>query len=256
MEFKVIDISTSTQTYIANNVLTHNKANCETPFASNRSVNQQYTVTFGNNYSPVYPITVHAFVYGYNVPVPGGGCKNVNAPSPSTKTISNSSQLAGTFAFQEINYNTDGIFAYTGSIWAKDAAGKISSGSTGIGTGGPGSQKIKVTIPNCLTPDTLISKFDGSEVYLKDIEIGDELLSINLKTMEYEKSIVTYKRESFVDKLYIINNSLLKCTDSHKHIIKKNDVWIEQTTDNLIIGDILLTKDFNEILINKIDILN
>jgi hypothetical protein len=255
MEFKVIDISTSTQTYIANNVLTHNKVDCSSVYAADRLVSHQYTITFGNNYSPVYPISVRASVYGTNVIDPGGGCKSVSLPT-NTNTAANASQLTGLFYYNEQYYNTNGVIGYTGSVWARDAAGKLSSGSTSYYSGGTGTSKFTRLITNCLTPDTLISKFDGNDIILNDIKIGDELLTIDLKTMEYEKSIVTHKRESVVNKLFIINDSLLKCTDSHKHIIKKNGVWIEQTTDNLIIGDILLTKDFNEILINKIVILN
>ena len=106
----------------------------------------------------------------------------------------------------------------------------------------------------CLTPDTIIELFTGEQRALCDIEIGDELLSINQNTMGYEKTVVTHKDISTVSELYIINNGLLKCSNSHRHMIKRDRGWEAVESYALKVGDTMLTKNRMETKINKIDI--
>ena len=245
MKFEVIDISTTTETYIANNILTHNKASCTgAPSPGSPTYNNVgYGISFGSGYSPSYPIVLYTtIISSINQP---GGCKSAAAPGPIT--ITNASQLNGSLNIAVYNNPYEKIFSYTASIQGVDSSGKYSKPDT------PAQYKGRSNA--CLTPDTLISKYDGIDVYLKDINIGDELLTIDPKTLEYKKSIVTDKRIKSSNKLYLINNDLLKCTDSHIHIIKRGGDWIEENSENLIIGDVLLNKSFEEIKITKIDII-
>ena len=246
MKYEVINISTTTETYIANNVLTHNKG--VTPTITNITV--PMTMQFGSNYSPQYPFSVYFTVDYDNFSAPD---KRVEFVQSSPISVANSSQLTQNLTLRIYNNNWTGRMPYTASAKVRDNKGVYSSGSTQF-TYAVYSNYYGVS-PNCLVPETLITKYSGNFVYLKYIEVGDELLTIDPITMKYEKSIVTHKQSFFENELVNINEGLLKCSNSHNHIVKREGEWIVKKTYELLIGDIMLKNNLEEIVIDNIQII-
>ena len=52
--------------------------------------------------------------------------------------------------------------------------------------------------------------------------------------------------------VYSINDGLLECSEDHKHLVKRDDIWMIQNTLELQLGDVMLDRDKNTILINSI----
>jgi len=126
--------------------------------------------------------------------------------------------------------------------------------------------------PSCLIGTSLIEMSDGSFKQIKYIKIGDFIKSLNIdsltpkyseendwkaddlsdseKTIEEVLNIQTYSDKQ----IYNINNGLIECTSSHKHIIKQNGIWCIKTTDKINIGDIFLNSENIEIEITSITI--
>ena len=135
----------------------------------------------------------------------------------------------------------------------------IQGGSGGSGGGG-----------GCLVGNTQIEMSDGSFKSIKDVKIGESLMGLDIKTLsewfEVEdnwegKDIEQYDNKPFkvTDTMviteadvYSINDGLLECSDDHKHLIKRDGVWMIQTTSQLNPGDLYLDRDKNIILINSI----
>ena len=125
---------------------------------------------------------------------------------------------------------------------------------------------------SCLIGSSLIEMSDGSFKQIKDIQIGDFIKSLNIdsltpkyseendwtaenisnseKTTEEVLNIQAYPDKE----IYNINNGLIECTSSHKHIIKQNGVWCIKTTDKINIGDIFLNSENEEVEITSITI--
>jgi len=258
--YEVINIAVDKGTYIANGILTHNKVVCQSGYNTTSTQTNTVYVNYGYGTSnlPIIatissnPVTqTCAFAYvtvkntdtGEETPN-GNGSIQITMPTPNPSTGISSKTV------QWISYNvstfqsTTTQFAFT--ISARDASGRNSTNSA--------TRNSTLVVSSCLTPETLIEKYNGECVYLKDIEIGDELLSIDFKKMEYIKTIVTHKSKMQVSKLYKINDGMLTATKDHRHIVKRNDDWHQITSENLQIGDMYLTKDFQTIKISKIDL--
>jgi hypothetical protein len=259
-KYEVINIAVDRGTYIANGILTHNKVSCTSSY--NTTTTQTNTVYvnygYGNSNLPIIAtilstpvvrdcsysyITVKNTDTGQETNFNGGSI-TVTMPTPSVAGIS-SKTVQWTFYNTTVFQSTSTQFSFT--ISAQDSSGRTSTNSA--------TKTSSLIVSSCLTPETLIEKYDGQCVYLKDIEVGDELLSIDFNKMEYIKSIVTHKSKMFVDRLYKINDGMITGTKDHRHIVKRKNDWIETTSENLQIGDTYLTKDFQTIKILKIDIL-
>jgi len=246
MKYEVINISTTTETYIANDILTHNKGNI--PTYTDTTI--PMTLSFGSNYSPMYPFNLEFEVSYDNTDAP---LKSATILQSSPITVNNSSQINQSLTLRIYYPSQTGRMPYTASARGRDNVGVYSSGSSASTYNNLGKY-FGVSL-NCLTPETIITKYDNSEVYLKNIEVGDELLTIDLSDMQYKKSIVTYKQNYFENRLYYINGGILKSSDSHNHIIKRNNIWEIKKSYELQIGDILLKKSLEEIEINNIEII-
>jgi hypothetical protein len=125
-------------------------------------------------------------------------------------------------------------------------------------------------LSGCLVGNTQVEMSDGSFKSIKDVKIGDSLMGLDIKTLsewfEVEdnwegKDIEQYDNKPFkvTDTMviteadvYSINDGLLECSDDHKHLIKRDDVWMIQTTSQLNPGDLYLDRDKNIILIDSI----
>jgi len=293
MKYEVINISTTTERYIANGILTHNKNygfGCPsgTSYTSKgvQAIYKRPFIYYQSSYAPSLPITI---TYSSNTDVTKNYftyadvddstvfCQG-SAAYPMTKTSFVSASVAVTtnatntkmtyvpasFGWQSnyfvsfsVSYLTSigdpGTFYWSAKLSATDASSRAADNNYPNAYYSYANGSFTVA---CLTPDTLIEIVDGKTVFLKDLEVGDKVLSIDPNTKEYESSIITSKTYHKVNELYLINNGLLRCSQSHKHVVKRNDIWITCTSDELAINDVMMTKDFEEIIINEIDILN
>jgi hypothetical protein len=256
MNYEVVNISTDVKTYIANGVLTHNKF---TSCASSVTKDLQWgiTISFGDDYVPAYPLTLEVGT-SYTTFDDILGCKrfeHADGTAYKSFTITNTGQTypyTYNVNFKRYGGSVNGAIAYSASVSGQDANGKPASGSSNTNI----SYKSERWPPSgieCLTPNTQLEKYDGSIVLLKDVEVGTELMSIDLKSMQKIKAVVTGKTIHSVENIYSINKGLLSCSESHLHIVKRNDKWRKIRSNKLKIGDLLLDRNFNEIQINSID---
>ena len=267
LKFDVVDISVDTGTYIANGILTHNKIACDTsrPPGTGTPENHIIYVTYGYGTANL-PITAvvsttivtqdcEAAYWSVKDPATGNETGNpayggntlyITMPTPNPTTGISS------YNVQFVEYNTS-VFQSTTTqmnmiLNAYDAGGLRDSSNTA-------TKLTRRRISSCLVPETLIEKFNGECVYLKDIEVGDELLSIDFSKMQYIKSIVTKKSVQKVEALYKINDGMLLASKDHRHIVNRKDEWLEIKSEDLQIGDTYVTKDFQPMKILKIEIL-
>lgn len=257
MKYEVINISTTSETYIANGILTHNKNTGCTGTATN--IQEAITISFGEDYVPVYPLYLVVSTQ-YTRINDTYSCKRFEHADGSVEKGFIIEDIGQTYPysinvnFKRFDDNTPGAIAYTASVYGIDANSQYASASA-VGDFAYSRKRFPTSGLTCLTPDTLIEKYDGNTLFLNEIEVGDELVSIDLNTMEYIKTKVTGKTYHSVDTLYLINYGALRCSESHRHIVKRNDEWHELQTNELFINDILLNKNFEEIKITSIDIL-
>ena len=257
MKYEVINISTTSETYIANGILTHNKpSSCQGTITS---VSENVAISFGEDYVPAYPLSLTVSTE-YTRINDTFGCKRFEHADGSVSKGITVTDIGQTYPysinvnFRRIDDAMGGALAYTASVFGQDANGQFASASA-VGNIAYSRKRFPTSGFSCLTLDTLIEKYDGNTVFLNEIEVGDELVSIDLNTMEYIKTKVTGKTYHLVDTLYLINYGALRCSESHRHIVKRNDEWHELQTNELFINDILLNKNFEEIKITSIDIL-
>ena len=97
-----------------------------------------------------------------------------------------------------------------------------------------------ITYPPCLVPETLITLLDGSKKELGLLKVGENLFGENNKVEGFERRLV--------DKLYVINDGLLKASEGHIHIISGELV----KSLDLVIGDKLMDENDKEVAIDSI----
>lgn len=247
---EVINITTTTQTYIANGVLTHNKAACPGVTALPNIYVDMYC-TFETNYVPAFP-----FYVTITLSVSSVNCSYVVLQSPSTYTITSSPYPS--FFYRTVSLQprmaAGADLTYTLHAGITDSSSKKANNNYPTAPTPPANSYTR-PILYCLTPDTLIETYFGKQLLLRDVKVGDELLSINRDTMEFEKTTVTSKSTEFVEELYIINNERLKCSGGHQHVVKRDNKWTVLGTEYLVVGDIMLNSDRKEFKIDKIDII-
>jgi hypothetical protein len=105
-----------------------------------------------------------------------------------------------------------------------------------------------VIVDECLSEDTLINTKNGN-VIIKDINIGDEVLSFNEITREYEyKPVINTYKNMFIsskEDMYeiTIGNNTIHITGNHK-VLLKNRTW--KMAKELSVGDDLIDVFFNK----------
>ena len=122
----------------------------------------------------------------------------------------------------------------------------------------------------CLVGNTMIELSNGTLVPIKDIKVGDSLIGLDIKTLsnwfevedywegkdieQYENTSHTVTNSIIIAdaEVYSINDGLLECSEDHKHLIRRDGIWMIQTTLELQLGDIMLDRDKNTILVNSI----
>lgn len=93
----------------------------------------------------------------------------------------------------------------------------------------------------CVHPDTLITMADGTTKPIKNISIGDEVLTYNESTQQTESKPVlkVHKNLSISEIMYEVslnNGTQLKITGNHK-VLLKSGLW--KRVDELEVGDII-----------------
>jgi intein/homing endonuclease len=103
---------------------------------------------------------------------------------------------------------------------------------------------------------------DGTTKLVQDIQVGDKVLSISNKdkffsTNKFRKSSanITGVNSILIDNVIDINNGLLTTSDSHINVIKRDGIWSLKTSNELLVGDILIDINKNEIKITSVNIL-
>ena len=129
-------------------------------------------------------------------------------------------------------------------------------------------------VPTCLLFGSPVSKSDGSVVNVEDLNIGDEILSVSLPNATDESSgdwkndrfnqTGSFTQHSssvqrvlyeFSTHYYNINSGSEYITGEHHMLYRQagNDNWTWQTAPNFSIGDYLMDKDGNEVVISSLE---
>ena len=181
--------------------------------------------------------------------------------------------------------NTDGAIAGTfnqsGSIKAKFAEDGQSDGfndhATRYNTSVSKSIEIVDTyggVPSCLLFGSPVSKSDGSVVNVEDLDIGDEILTVSLpnatdesvgnwrndtfnRTGSFTQHSSSVKRVmyEFSQHYYNINSGSELITGEHHMLYRQagNENWTWQTAPNFSVGDYLMNKQGNEVVISSLE---
>ena len=128
-------------------------------------------------------------------------------------------------------------------------------------------------VPSCLLFGSPVSKSDGSVVNVEDLNIGDEILSVSLQGSTDESSgdwtndtfdkDGTFTQHSasvmrvlyeFANSYYDINDGQEKITGEHHMLYREagNQNWVWKRAPNFQVGDYLMGKSGNEIVISSI----
>ena len=182
--------------------------------------------------------------------------------------------------------NTDGAIAGTfnqsGSIKAKFAEDGQSNGfndhATRYNTSVSKSIEIVDTyggVPSCLLFGSMVSKSDGTTTKVEDLSIGDEILTVSLPgstdessgnwendkfntTSSFTPHSASVQRVlyEFSNSYYNINNGQELITGEH-HILHRqsgSNEWGWKTAPTFQVGDYLMDKNGNEVVISSIDL--
>jgi hypothetical protein len=181
--------------------------------------------------------------------------------------------------------NTDGAIAGTfnqsGSLKAKFAEDGQSDGfndhATRYNTNVSKSIEIVDTyggVPSCLLFGSQISKSDGSVVNVEDLIVGDEILSVSLQgatdessgnwendvfnqsgSFTQHSSSVSRVRYEFAQHYYNINSGSELITAEHHMLYRQagNENWTWKTAPNFQVGDYLMDKNGNQIVISSLE---
>lgn len=180
--------------------------------------------------------------------------------------------------------NTDGAIAGTfnqsGSLKAKFAEDGQSDGfndhATRYNTSVSKSIEIVDTyggVPSCLLFGSMVSKSDGSVVKVEDLNIGDSILTVSLQGST-DESVGDWKNDvfnqsgsftphsssvqrvlyEFSNSYYNINNGQELITGEHHMLYRQagNENWTWQTAPNFSVGDYLMDKGGNQVVISSI----
>ena len=174
-----------------------------------------------------------------------------------------------------------GTFNQSGSIKAKFAEDGQSDGfndhATRYNTSVSKSIEIVDTyggVPSCLLFGSPVSKSDGSVVNVEDLDIGDEILTVSLpnatdesvgnwrndtfnRTGSFTQHSSSVKRVmyEFSQHYYNINSGSELITGEHHMLYRQagNENWTWQTAPNFSVGDYLMNKQGNEIVISSLE---
>ena len=181
--------------------------------------------------------------------------------------------------------NTDGAIAGTfnqsGSLKAKFAEDGQSDGfndhATRYNTSVSKSIEVVDTyggVPSCLLFGSMVSKSDGSVVKVEDLNVGDSILTVSLQGST-DESAGDWKNDTFnqsgsftqhsasVQRVlyefsqhyYNINSGSEYITGEHHMLYRQagNENWVWKTAPNFSVGDYLMDKNGNEVVISSLE---
>ena len=127
---------------------------------------------------------------------------------------------------------------------------------------------------NCLTQGTLITLPDGSQELIENLNVGDEIYSVEIEGLEVSQtreeeflwSSVALNTtpsttkiinivESISEEIYSLNNGLLEATSSHLHLVYRNDQWKIREFNSIELGDKIIDKEGVIIIVNAIELI-
>jgi hypothetical protein len=177
---------------------------------------------------------------------------NFVAASNVPRSINTTYTLTGS-AYQDWNATVIGTSTASYDTWIGEAA---------LCSGGGGG---------CLVTGTQIEMHDGTFKNIEDISVGDALMSrvvegmpnsddeatlesweANNPTISTELTQVVAKHVYHKRFVYSINSGLLTSSAKHLHYIKRGDLNMVRSADELQIGDFLIDKDHNLIEITSL----
>jgi len=173
-----------------------------------------------------------------------------------------------------------GTFNQSGSIMAKFAEDGQSDGfndhATRYNTSVSKSIEIVDTyggVPSCLLFGSPVSKSDGSVVNVEDLNVGDEILTVSLPNAT-DESVGNWRNDTFnqtgsftqhsssikrvmyefSQHYYDINSGSEYITGEHHMLYRQagNENWTWQTAPNFSVGDYLMDKQGNEVVISSL----
>ena len=173
-----------------------------------------------------------------------------------------------------------GTFNQSGSIKAKFAEDGQSDGfndhATRYNTSVSKSIEIVDTyggVPSCLLFGSPVSKSDGSVVNVEDLNVGDEILTVSLPNAT-DESVGNWRNDTFnqtgsftqhsssikrvmyefSQHYYDINSGSEYITGEHHMLYRQagNENWTWQTAPNFSVGDYLMDKQGNEVVISSL----
>ena len=270
-DVKYFEFTGSGVVYPTPQSVTTNTANANTVYSS-YMVSLPSTGSY--NVTAVGAIEVELNIPALSVSQPAGTSHTTSYPSylPTFNGQFHGGYSSPSVAFAELNLEavniSTGVVVGRTLLGTAAAVGSYNGGNyyTGeyIEEGGGGG--------TCLVGTSLIEMGDGSFKQIKDIKIGDFIKSLNIDSLtpkyseendwtatdisDSEKTIEeVLDIKSYADnEIYNINNGLIECTHSHKHIIKQNGVWCIKTTDKINVGDVFLNSENEEVEITSITI--
>jgi hypothetical protein len=174
-----------------------------------------------------------------------------------------------------------GTFNQSGSIMAKFAEDGQSDGfndhATRYNTSVSKSIEIVDTyggVPSCLLFGSPVSKSDGSVVNVEDLDIGDEILTVSLPNAT-DESVGNWRNDTFnqtgsftqhsssvkrvmyefSQHYYNINSGSELITGEHHMLYRQagNENWTWQTAPNFSVGDYLMDKQGNGVVISSLE---
>ena len=198
------------------------------------------------------PTATTSTIYKYLMSPCNEESPNFVAASNIPRNINTTYTLTGS-AYQDDNATVIGTSTASYDTWIGEAA---------LCSGGGGG---------CLVTGTQIEMHDGTFKNIEDISVGDALMSrvvesmpnsddetalesweANNPTISTELTQVVAKHVYHKRFVYSINSGLLTSSAKHLHYIKRGDLNMVRSADELQIGDFLIDKDHNLIEITSL----
>ena len=121
-----------------------------------------------------------------------------------------------------------------------------------------GELSVKIVTHNCFPAGTKITLSNGDVKNIEDLTIKDKLLTFNETTKELEEGTIgniVKKTDNLLIHL-TTSNGEIKSTPFHKFYVKNNKSHWTSAQD-IVIGDILLDKDGNDVVVsNRVDLVD
>lgn len=174
-------------------------------------------------------------------------------------------------AASNVPRNIGQIYTLTGSGYQDDNATIIATSTASYDTWIGESTLCSTTGGECLVTGTQIEMHDGTFKNIEDISVGDALMSRVVESMpnsddestleswsandpniSTELTQVVAKHAYHKRSVYSINNGLLTSSAKHLHYIKRGDLNMVRSADELQIGDFLIDKDHNLVEITSL----